>query len=472
MTLASWLLPSLGILSFATGCTGSVSTSQGSGATPPPEAPAGCAFDGTVRAGQPVMALSTGTTIAYVYGDASVRPVHTFVAPQPGAVPSAGNFAVAGGHVAASIVWMAGTNSPIQRERVMLDEDGAVLWQTVEGPLTSGIESWFLDEGGSLVATWDDYPPGADVVPHAVRIAADGSQHAFDGRVVVGPADGSGAVPVTHIDGFGLDWLMPDSSLRPFADLPSPAQATPIRLLGRLWYPGVHGGTPALVSATSADTQVLDLPGVDASQPVDIAGTAQSGWVLAKSGDQRWRVDASAKTAPSSIVLSPPAGLRTLSYTGPTLDDAGQVVLPLRDDAAGGVYVSPDGSTGWSRVGDRFTGVLAVEVSTRGGTYVLAGTNDRYVGETWANPPPADAVNGIFVELVRPSAGVTRLLSMGATSLEPPFQPSLSGNGLCAAWNDRDAPGSLVAIDVVSGQRRTVVSGASQGRAQFAWFAP
>jgi hypothetical protein len=123
-------------------------------------------------------------------------------------------------------------------------------------------------------------------------------------------------------------------------------------------------------------------------------------------------------------------------------------------------------------VGDRFTGVMAVEVATRGGTYVVAGTDDRYVGETWSNPPPADAVTGIFVELVRPSAGVTRLVSTGATSLDPPFRPILSGNGLCAAWNDPDAPGNLVAIDVVSGQLRSVVSSAPQGYAGFAWFEP
>src|SRR5262249_50733959 len=151
---------------------------------------------------------------------------------------------------------------------------------------------------------------------------------------VVGATDGSGAVPVSTADGASFDWLMPDGSLRPFAGLPapSPAQPSPIQLLGRTWYPGVDGGAPALVSATSADAQVVDLPGADASQALFADSFAAAGWILASNGERRWRVDVSGKAPPAAIDLTPPSGLRELLYSGPSLDDAGNVVIALRDD--------------------------------------------------------------------------------------------------------------------------------------------
>jgi hypothetical protein len=173
-----------------------------------------------------------------------------------------------------------------------------------------------------------------------------------------------------------------------------------------------------------------------------------------------WRVDVTAGTIAE---VSPAAnGLHPFQYQdGPLLDDDGALLSELRGDYAGALYRSTDEGGSWAAIGADYRQVLAIAAEARGGTYVIAGTNGRYGGETeWPAPPPgaAPTFDGAALQIVRPASG-TRFVREGEHW--PPA--AISDDGRCVGWFDADSTGAqrskLVAYDAERGRSFDLAAG-------------
>jgi hypothetical protein len=179
-------------------------------------------------------------------------------------------------------------------------------------------------------------------------------------------------------------------------------------------------------------------------------------WALLSSydADRSWRVNLNTGDIVPMSKSTPPGLQQFGAYqvAGPrlyfTLDDDGGFLATLRDPYAGGVYHSPDGVSGWSRVGSAARDVKNVAAGAQGnGTYVIAGYTTGPDTGPWS-APPADygpVVTGAFDELVRPSIGKSYQVPHGAVSL--------STDGRCAAYfgASSDAVRRVSILNVESG---------------------
>lgn len=178
-------------------------------------------------------------------------------------------------------------------------------------------------------------------------------------------------------------------------------------------------------------------------------------WALLSSyeADRSWRVDLrSGEVSPIEKAIPPglqqfgfwPAGKPRLYFT---LEDDGGFLASLRGPYSGGIYHSPDGTRGWTRIGSAARQVAAVFAGGRSGTYAIMGVTTGPEAD-WPEPPAGlgPVVSGAFVEIVRPAAG--RSYSMPTDGI------ALSDDGLCAAYVDRPdntGPKRLVVLNVESG---------------------
>jgi hypothetical protein len=179
-------------------------------------------------------------------------------------------------------------------------------------------------------------------------------------------------------------------------------------------------------------------------------------WALLSSydADRTWRVNLATGDIAAMSKATPPGFQQFGAYqvAGPrlyfTLDDDGGFLATLRDPYAGGVYHSPDGVTGWSRIGSAARDVKNVAAGAQAkGTYVIAAYTTGPDTAPWS-VAPADygpVVSGAFDELVRPSSGKSYHVPRGAVSV--------SSDGRCAAYVGASSDGveKVSILDVESG---------------------
>ncbi|MFO0722531.1 MAG: hypothetical protein U1E65_02030 [Myxococcota bacterium] len=130
------------------------------------------------------------------------------------------------------------------------------------------------------------------------------------------------------------------------------------------------------------------------------------------------------------------------------LDDRGEFWASLRDRYAAAVYHSPDGTSGWTRVGAAAQRVDGVYSVSQAGTYfVSASPHGSTPEQTWETPPAdyGPVMQGGFAAIERPEQGLHYAIESDAL---------LDDRGECAVINA--APGedvyTLRVLEIESGR--------------------
>jgi hypothetical protein len=449
-------------LLFVLAASCGAATSPSTPDRPPASSSPRCTFRPDDDATRVVMTYQDRLDTVVVNANGSTRTLYTNE-PPAGAGPffSAGSGA-RGRFVIASASWGPNAGSLVHRD-VLLDETGRVYWQRLSSTTTT--PSLFLGASGVVVlqtSAWDHAPMYSGVV-----VSTDGSSHAYDGLRVLAAPGVDGRSPVVRVD----EWNAPVRSIA-WLDAAT-GETTPISVplvgdqtesaqwLGdRFVFVGSTSDGPAIVVAHGASTNVIRIPGVTAGAGIQVAGAAGSRWLRVVTGTEtspaQWRVDVEHGDVSPFVALEPEA-LRRFTYSGASLDDSGGAMMAMRDVDVGALYVSSTGRGPWTRVGGTVSGILALEFEDHGGTYVIRGTNDRYVGETWPTMPTEIAdVAGVATQLVRPSDGVSYRLDMLDPSGFDPISPTLTRDGTCAAWSTTVGSQTVITtLDVPTGHRTT-----------------
>jgi hypothetical protein len=326
-------------------------------------------------------------------------------------------------------------------EGFLLDRDGGVVWQH---PIAAGTAAVYVGTDGTSAF----YVENLGI---STQIVDPGGHASTAGATTQGPPDDHGVLAAMVYNDGGVGWVRAgDTAIEP---LQTPLTgSTSVTVGSRVLIEGSSATGRQVLSAVPADER----PVVFSGGPVDM--TTVSGaigpwqatnpsylldrnWWEVVDVHGPWRVDLQAASA-TPLAFVPPSGLR-LGKTWPheLLDEAGHTVAFLRDNNAGAVYVSPDGTSQWTRLGRPIANVPNVMLDDHAGTYVIQGMDGTYgspaSGETWDGAaPPADAV-GYGVQIVRPSDGAAHFIAAGLVHL--------SFDGRCAVWADQD---SLMVLDI------------------------
>lgn len=442
---------------------------QGEGGTVGPQ-PLGsaCTFDGSSPlAAQAVLVAQVGTEVQLVMGDGQARSVYR-LADGAGVQPDAVNvFGVVarGGSIAASAEWSPnGTGQPddVVAEVALLDGGGAVRFsRRWQGYLNQGAQ---LDPNGALTF--------ADAAGSWV-VTRDGAARQLAGWWLLGGPEAGGALPAST---YGSDapragWLDGAGRFTPLA-VPFPGGVGQAAWNGaRQVYLGDAGGATVVVAERPGDVLRATLPDGVLAPNLFIDGSqgrfTSLRWRGDAGADRMWRFDTTTGEL-DELSLAAPPGLRPFQFAAPQLDDQGALLQALRDDYRGAIYRSTDGGRSYSPLGLTVADVLALGANARSGTYVIAGSDDVYGGETmWAAAPPGETpdLDGRSLQLSRAGGPSYQLPVVGEQAV------ALSSDGGCAAWwqSDTYAPPALRALDVQSGARATVMT-APTGSRSAAWL--
>lgn len=414
------------------------------GGTPdkPPAGAAACDFQAPVDPDASVLAWIRGRDVVILRGDGSTFVPFTFDkgVDKPWMW---GQLAARDGFVAATLT-AYGDDGNTVAETVLLSAKGAVLWKS-DGAV-GGYGNQFLGEKGTLaLSSWA--PDGAT----AFVVWPDGNVAEVPGVIPIGGPTAKGRFPAL---------LTPDSYLQEYGWSAPGAEAAPLEYGvyyggapvesgGVLYYLGMtdeESGSLALVAESEAATGALPL-----SADAAYLGNVAAPFAMVRD-DYVWSspqilANPLAGTAKS---VAPPGDLYAFGmayYNGATVDDEGSVLLFARGASAGGLYRTKDLGASWQRVGKSLSQVWDAQIAARGGTFVVAATDDAgyFPMDTWEEPAPGESpadAKGPSVEVVRPADGISRSLDPAATSFV------LSKTGSCLAYTAADR---LRVINVADG---------------------
>ncbi len=383
-----------------------------------------CRFDQAADA-RPVLATAAGTELALVGADGARTVAYRF---DPAAEVRA--IAARNGRVAAAAGWCDGGPQRCKYELVLI-EGGAVRWHTLGDGWLDSARPLALDERGGFAVTLQDAPLRGAV------LAPDGTARILDGSAPLGPPAADGALAVMRYGDDGAatwGWLGDDGAFapaaRPFAGRDAAWDGD------RLIYLATVDGGLAVVAEHRGDVRAFALPAAALPSP---RLAVRDGWALVSDGaEPRYRVRL-ADGARLDLAAPAPA-LRPFMLGAPALDDGGGLLLPLRDATLGALY--RDDGAGVRAVSGGVRAVLAIDWASRGDTYVVQATNDRYGGElAWPPLPVGETavLDGPGIEIARPADGTRRVLpEQWAPTI------ALSADGRCAAWW---RGGALTALD-------------------------
>lgn len=355
-----------------------------------------------------------GRTLSIVTLDGTVTEVHSFFADlgddDAYYTPRVkGRGAVV---VGAMDRYEAGVPARVTEELVYVGPGGT--WSVTEPEVYGG--EVFLGADGSVA--WDRGYRNFDAANEHLTghlYTADGTRRELLGWAIGAPV--GGAVPVCSETACG--WDKGSGTL-----LEERAQSEWARMVAdRLVYPTAAG----LVSEVPGDVRMLPLGSVGGALALD---AWEGDWLLVNDGENRWRVDVAAGTA---ALLDVPLPLDQRPFDGdgfcgtrnPFIDDQGNVLMPLRDDASAAFW-RLDRSRAWSRLGATVSDVVFLAGRGRGGTYLLeaTGTSDTFCPPlAWDEPAP-EALVGTSLQLVRPddpaaAAVIATLTDISAGQLSP-----------------------------------------------------
>jgi hypothetical protein len=325
--------------------------------------------------------------------------------------------------------------------------DGGVQYGTeVALFTTTGERQWLRDEPNVSLAA--PLLAGDGVIVAARSNEASSS----DGVRYTGPDDAL-TLPGIHPrgeqrdDGLIPGWRSPSDGIEPVWIDTATLALQPISLAvlggwleledGEFTYFTASGGDVALVREGPGGPALSALP--------ELGEASASGYGVTSSSDRRWllvtdgiaqayfRVDTDAGTA-EPLDLTPPPDLVPFECYGidPTIDDAGRIVMALRDASA--VYFGRlEPATGvWDILGDPVTAVDDAAVSAHGDTYILRTSAQ---GTTFCPPqefePVDDVLFGATAQVLRPIDGTSR-------TLDDETWPVPRSDGRCIAITDAE----------------------------------
>jgi hypothetical protein len=418
-----------------------------------------CRFDAPADPERSVLAIVRGDELVAVRGDGSEKVLHRFA--EASGVPrdrvNGAALVARHGWIAAQAVWTQDSLNDFRREEVLLDPRGRLVWSAARRGGVVGAMA--LSERGDLATLADGDKDG-------LRVRADGTTEVLPGLLPAGEPGPDGSLlvrPAGSQDLRDLGWARPGAEgVAPLARPLFKTATVPSWSGDRVVYLGDVDGEPALVVEGAGEVKVVKVPAPAEDRDflqVRVNGKAA---LVGRFWDPArvWRVDVTAGTIAE---VSPAAnGLHPFQYQdGPLLDDDGALLSELRGDYAGALYRSTDEGGSWAAIGADYRQVLAIAAEARGGTYVIAGTNGRYGGETeWPAPPPgaAPTFDGAALQIVRPASG-TRFVREGEHW--PPA--AISDDGRCVGWFDADSTGAqrskLVAYDAERGRSFDLAAG-------------
>ncbi len=255
--------------------------------------------------------------------------------------------------------------------------------------------------------------------------------------------------------------------------------------------PEVAEGAPRLRVERPTGATSVELPGEYAAIEALVRWGSGGDWLLVAPSVESGEGDLVnlATGAVRHVALVLPEGLRLLDSAGyygyeePTramslsvVDEAGGILLALRDDESGAVYRTADGGATWARVGERFTAVGSAHAEGRGGAY-LVGTTELspyyYYGdgpESWVEGGESVAVRGNALQVVHAASGRTTVLEGVASHMA-----RLDQRGDCAAYWEFDESGTratFVVLNAATGEQTALWEAPSDGvwSQLFDWF--
>ncbi len=387
-----------------------------------------------------VLVATRGADLVFVRDDGS-RFVATSFPTTGGTDGPSIQLGVAGGYVAAIGFTWGGPG--VMGRAALLDVDGHVLFSK---DLADGaFDSVFVNDQGDAV--FGDSSSGRTIVAHA-----DGSHQTADAVVPIGPPDAAGrfpaaAAPIGDVATFG--WA---SAGQPLQTLKlAGAGIYPLLAGDQIVYLGEENGGAVFVRETPSSVKTFAFPLSD--MIANVSDATSEGWVALRGGSPL-RTFIAAPGGGAKHVKAP-AGQKPFGMSGfdgmRLSDDAGELLFIGRDGARGGLFHTSDDGASWSPIGPTFSKITSLATVARGGTYVLAATDEQgyFEVDPWNAPASADDAPdqvGPAVFAVRPGDGIQRKLPMHAgiaTNI------ALDASGLCAAFTGTD--GALHGFDVETG---------------------
>jgi hypothetical protein len=422
-----------------------------------------------------VLVVASAADVRFVAGDGSARVVYRFGgAPSDGTITFSAGIAAGGGYVAASGRWWGAAGAcavdggllvcPEVERFVLLDLDGRVRWEkTLTRPVPSSEGGFALSVGAGGDVLLADGTAGAELV------GLDGGEQPLPSQVTpVARLFAGPTVPVRAFVGDAgagvLAWWRPGQPLEP-SDPPVSVEAPLDFFDGGDELDFVAAGADGarvIVHARPGQTTVLPatrLGGGDAD--------ARSGpWRAAFDGATVTRFNLLTGTV-ERLAWALPDGERSLGW-GIAAD--GSLAQLLRDDAVAALFLSPDGASGWTRVGLTMGQVEQIQVQDTAGTFLVdaLGTNDFFVPhQLWPAVPGGEVPQLLQTshQLVRPADGV-------ATQILPAWDGvAFARDGRRAAYWEATSTGArLVIHDVPSGGKTPVMSTQDATPPQLLWL--
>ena len=331
-------------------------------------------------------------------------------------------------------------------EIALFDREGVVQWSHREdGVYGYGI---FLGDDGTVA--WDRGWDGFDGAnPHlpGEQFSVDGSHAELPGWPISDPVEGQ----VPWCDGAECGWS--DAFAGGVEDLRTDTGARSQTVAGRL----VYIDSAAVRVDRPGESLTIDLPELAGIGPLEVSAPAGQFLVVTGDGDS-WRVDVLAGEA-ARIDPPLPAGWRLFEDADycaalpPTVDDSGDLLIALRDDARGALWRTDINGSTWAQVGAEVTDALWLDGGGRAGAWLVQAISaaETYCPNLDWSPAP-EALTGSSVQIVRGDLAFTIESAGWGLSADPPF----SADGQCALIYEGT---SRQVVDLTSGDR-SVVEGA------------
>ncbi len=415
---------------------------------------------------------ANGNDLGAVRQDGSELLLHTFFSEgkwedgEIGVTSGVSSVVAAGEYIAAVATrYVSGEEDPEVQfgvELVLFDRSGKRLWLWQQRGILSG--ALYMNEQGFV--TYDrGYQEFDAQNPHLPGVIIDplGTVLELPGVWPLADADVYGRIPACSEEKCG--WVE-EWGAGEWDDLLYPAATWPRMAEGGffLLYLSTEGEEAALVAEYAGMARVMPLSGVPAGEvsSLKVVASDPQGWALVEgpSPGQWWRANLlegtmDAFTAPWPEGLLPFEDADYCEAPPPTVDDQGNLVIPLQDGTLASPWrTDPVGST-WEPLGQPLTGLLQVETQDVGGTYVVvgvSGNNTFCPSRSWGEVPmEVTALAGDSLQILRPDEEVAWTLSSYGVALNWPVM--LSEEGHCAVYfakREEEDP-EVTVLDVSSG---------------------
>lgn len=390
----------------------------------------------------PIAVLAAEDAASVLRADGSMLPLDLPSTPPPADATLVTSFDARGPRVAFARAWTVLADGLQHGSDVaLLASTGERVWTREEPDAT--VAGLYLGTDGSIVATRGVESGGSE----GVMFTMTGDAIALPDFYPVDARRDDGWVPGQLVSARGIPrqgWIAPERAAVRDVSFEMHG-AWFVMDDGRFVYLALAEAGPALVREGPRDLELTPLVDLGAAD-VDALWISVSGdrsWVLVgrNDGSAWWRASLDDGEV-EPLQLSPAFGFTTLECYAPeaSIDDAGRILLAVRDASSAAVHRLDPGVRAWEPLGEPVTEVDAIGASAYGDTYVVRSDAQ---GTTFCPPqsfePGPAALAGAILQLVRPVDGVAQVFAADTAWATP------SPDGLCVAIVD---PRSTTLLDL------------------------